>query len=130
MSNHGNDDKQHDQHKHDQHKHEPANLSAKQSTGGAGSAGKAGGSNGITWYNTMQALFAPYVPCMNGVPNPIDLSSYQDVVANITDIQSEIDSGGMPRGASYKAQWAKDNGKALFDQWFAANYPEGTPPGK
>ena len=35
-----------------------------------------------------------------------------------------MNSGGI----DYKKMWAQANGKALFDQWYAAGYPEGTPP--
>jgi hypothetical protein len=84
---------------------------------------------GITWYNRMQQIFAPYVECM--LNQGINLGKYNgtdgdSVVENISDIQQAIDSTppSMPRGAQYQQQWAKDNGKALFDQWYAAGYPE------
>jgi hypothetical protein len=90
-------------------------------------------SGSITWTNTMQAVFAPYVQCMlQATGGAIDLSQYSTsgqtgVADNIQAIQQQIDSGGMPinqGGVDYKAMWAKANGKQLFDQWFAAGYPK------
>jgi hypothetical protein len=98
---------------------------------GAGRTGADGGS--ITWTNTMQAIFAPYVQCMlQATGGSIDLGQYSTstqtgVSDNISAIQSAIDSGMMPMnsgGVDYKTMWKNANGKALFDQWYAAGYPE------
>ena len=96
---------------------------------GATASASAGASAGqsITWTNTMQAVFAPYVECM--INQGINLGLYNgtngdSVVENISDIQAAIDDGSMPRGAQYQATWKAANGKALFDQWYAAGYPQ------
>jgi len=87
----------------------------------------------ITWTNTMQAVFQPYAQCMlQATGGAIDLSQYSTgagtgVADNIGSIRQHIDSGSMPMnsgGVDYKAIWAKANGKALFDRWYAAGYPQ------
>jgi hypothetical protein len=105
----------------------PGNLGGGADASDASDAGGAAAGGSITWTNTMKQVFSPYVDCM--LNQGIDLSKYNgtdgdSVVENITDIQQAIDNGSMPRGAQYQQQWAKDNGKALFDQWYAAGYPE------
>ena len=99
-----------------------------QGTTGAGATAQAQPSSGpaITWTNTMQAVFAPYVDCMTNFG--IDLGKYNgtdgdSVVENITEIKQRIDDGSMPRGAQYQATWKAANGKALFDQWYAQTPP-------
>ncbi len=94
---------------------------------------------GITWYNKMQAIFAPYVQCMLNATG-IDLSQYNgtqgvSVVENIETcvsdgnpgIHPQIEAGTMPRGNTYKAQWAKDQGSYWFNCWYQQGYPEGSP---
>jgi hypothetical protein len=90
---------------------------------------EAGAGPAITWTNTMQAVFAPYVECMQNFGINLGLYNGSDgdsVVENIEEIKARIDNGSMPRGAQYQATWKAANGKALFDQWYAETppYPE------
>lgn len=96
---------------------------AKKDTGGSGAPG------GITWYNTMQALFAPYVQCMKNPPGgyPIDLSSYDDVYNHRSAIEAALLSKAMPKGHANQQQWANEGGTAKFESWKTAGFPKGNP---
>ena len=119
--------------KDDEHGHSHGyGEEGREKTRGEGAA-REGASAPVTWTNTMQAVFAPYVQCMLAATgNSIDLGQYSTndgtgVKDNIEAIRGQIDRGSMPRnsgGIDYKAMWAKSNGKALFDQWYAAGYPQ------
>jgi hypothetical protein len=75
----------------------------------------------VTWTNDIQKLFTqPQIDCMQSVPRPIDLSSYDDVKANAQDILSAVSTGYMPKGGP---RWTPDMVNT-FGCWVQQGCPE------
>jgi len=77
----------------------------------------------VTWTNDIQGLFTPVdVACMKKARN-FDLSSYDDVKANATQIYQQVSSGNMPKSDSGEPPWPQA-WVDLFLCWIQQNFPE------